>query len=87
MNNMKNTKHKYTCFYQDISKRIKHILHFTCSDVTGCVLSVLGRNLMDAVTGHVTLLGGDLKVTGIMGSERMKTTLFSFLPSMCLFAF
>ena len=62
---------------------------FTCIDVavSGRTLCVLSRNLMDAVTGHVTFLGWDLKITRIVGGGRMKAVLFTFISSMGLFAF
>lgn len=41
---------------------------------------------MDAVVGHVTLLGGDLKVAGVMGGRRVEAVLFNFVPSTSLFA-
>lgn len=61
-------------------------MYSTCSSVGGGALCVLCGNLMDAVIGHVTLLGRNLKVTGIMGGGRMQAVLFGFLPSTCLFA-
>lgn len=54
--------------------------------MSGTALCVLSGNLMDAVVGHVTLLGGDLKVAGIMGGGRMEAVLFSLLPSTSFFA-
>lgn len=58
----------------------------TCGCVSGVALSVLSGNLMDAIIGHVTLLGWYVKVTGIVCRGGVKNVLLGFLRTTGLFA-